>query len=139
MSPEFEKLYQEKGLNLLNEEEVNYIIKQNGLDTNKISDGYHTFQQLYDHRIELYIALCAWVMNNTVVTPVWRSQVHSDGTKWPGWFLLGINDMAGKQLTYHLPMAKWDACNFAETLDKAPKFDGHTGEDVLERLSKLRQ
>lgn len=38
---------------------VNWIIKQNpNMDTNLISDWYHTFWELYKHRIHLFIALC---------------------------------------------------------------------------------
>lgn len=29
-----------------------------GNDEMEVSDGYHTFDELYDHRITLYIALC---------------------------------------------------------------------------------
>ena len=37
-----------------------------------------------------------------------------------------------KQITYHLPLSKWEETGFAETLEKAPEFDGHTPDDVLE-------
>lgn len=106
-----------------------------GLDTNKISDGYHTFGELYEHRTILYIALCKAAVNFSI--PVWKSKVHSDESIWEGWFLLGIHVIPGKQITYHLPISKWEECNFAETLDKAPEFDGHTSNDVLERLKTL--
>jgi hypothetical protein len=68
---------------------------------------------------------------------VWRSEVNGDGTKWDGWFILGFVDDNGKQITYHLPIEKWNETSFAETIDKAPDFDGHTSDDVLERLKKL--
>ena len=68
---------------------------------------------------------------------MWRSALHSDGTNWDGWFLLGIFTEKGEQITYHLPMTKWIDTNFAVTLDRAPEFDGHTSQDVLERISKL--
>ena len=67
---------------------------------------------------------------------VWRSKAHSDGSVWDGWFVLGIFKETGRQITYHLPMSKWEECNFADTLDKAPVWDGHSPEDVLERLKK---
>lgn len=44
---------------------------------------------------------------------------------------------AGTQITYHLPIDRWEECSFAETLDKAPKWDGHTSADVITRLKNL--
>jgi len=104
-------------------------------------DGYHTFDELYEHRITLYIALCKQV--NIPGEPpfdkqCWCATKHSDGTWWDDWFVLGIGKEKGKQITYHLPTKYWsEVCEFAKVLDKAPEFDGHTSEDVLERLSKL--
>lgn len=113
------------------------------------SDGYHTFDELYDHRITLFIALCK--MNERAFrhygvqhegmppwrNPVWRSHLHSDGSSFDGWFILGIHDEAGKQITYHLPVDRWDECDFAETRDRAPEWDGHTAADVLDRLKLI--
>lgn len=103
-------------------------------DRAKISDGYHTFAELYEHRIELYITLCRVLR---IKYPIWRSRLHSDGTGFEGWFVLGLDTMRGKQITYHLPDSRWDDCGFAMTLPQAPPFDGHTSADVLERLRKL--
>jgi len=105
-------------------------------EVENVSDGYHTFKELYEHRIILYIALCgqfARKMNGIV----WRSRLHSDGTNFDGWFTLGMFKLKGDQITYHLPNSKWEETEFAETLDKAPEWDGHTPEDVLERLRIL--
>jgi hypothetical protein len=106
----------------------------------QVSDGYHTFGELYEHRIALWIALCR-VHSSEFETPqkqlVWRSKLHSDGSSYDGWFLLGMNRKPGEQITYHLPMAYWDRCSFAATLDRAPEFDGHTPQDVLERLRSM--
>jgi hypothetical protein len=103
-------------------------------DTGKISDGYHTFDELYDHRITLWIALCRKLHR---IYPIWRSKLHSDGSTFEGWFVLGINRRAGTQMTYHLPLSRWDETDFAETLERAPEWDGHTPADVLERLKTL--
>lgn len=115
----------------------------------KISDGYHTFDELYDHRITLYIALCKskqdWIYSPALRNmhpdgyskKVWRSQLHSDGSNYDGWFILGINRKKGEQITYHIPNERWNQTEFAETIKKAPKFDGHTSQDVLERLKKV--
>lgn len=103
----------------------------------QVSDGYHTFDELYAHRVELFIALCRQYDHKRNVKESWRSARHSDGTWMPGWFVLGLYHAPGLQVTYHLPMERWDECGFAETLPQAPEFDGHTSADVLERLKLL--
>lgn len=123
---------------------INEVIQQNVkegyLDTNQISDGYHRFGELYEHRIQLWITVCKLFSQNpagVIWEQVWRTQKHSDGSSWEGWFVLGAGALEGEQITYHLPMSKWEECSFADTLDKAPEFDGHTSADVLERLKNL--
>lgn len=98
----------------------------------QISDGYHTFDELYEHRYQLWITLCR------VVKPtlqVFKTKKHSDGTMYDGWFLLMML-RNNKQLSYHLPMRLWDECDFSER-ESAPDYDGHTSADVLERLKDL--
>lgn len=106
-------------------------------NTDLISDGYHTFGELYEHRITLYIALCKLITEIPNHSTVWRSILHSDGTTFDGWFLLGVCVTKGEQITYHLPLSRWTDCYFAEILDIAPEFDGHTPKDVLERIANL--
>lgn len=119
-----------------------YILgfKDKDVNVGAISDGYHTFDELYEHRIVLYMAVCrlTFDLSTAETLPVWMSSVHSDGSRWDGWFILGIYYTPGHQITYHLPSSYWDECaEFARVLDKAPEFDGHTSQDVLERLKEL--
>jgi hypothetical protein len=102
-------------------------------------DGYHSFSELYDHRIALYIALCRMVVQgqNYNDTPVWRSKLHFDGTSFDGWYILGIDSRTGSQISYHLPLSTWDQTDFAETRERAWPWDGHTSDDVLERLKQF--
>lgn len=116
----------------------NDLIRAEG-ENLEVSDGYHTFDELYDHRVTLFIALCEVLMaggfyKNPVV---WRSKLHADGSSYDGWFIMGINKESGKQMSYHLPMSEWGRTEFAETLENAPEWDGHTPADVLGRLRKL--
>ena len=102
-------------------------------------DGYHTFEELYEHRHALFIALCRnieWSSNptNPDDQKVWRAKYHSDGSQYDGWFILGINKEKGKQITYHIPLALWDSTDFATDLGRAPEYDGHTSDDVILRL-----
>ena len=103
-----------------------------------LTDGYHTFNELYAHRIELFIALCRlYEKLHPKWHECWRSTKHSDGSLIPGWFVMGLYYAPGLQITYRIPDERWGDCDFAETLEQAPEFDGHTPADVLERLKKL--
>lgn len=115
-----------------------------GDESMHVSDGYHTMDELYDHRIVLFITLCRTYLRYRINQmgihangEVWRSKLHSDGSSFEGWFILGIKQKKGDQMTYHLPMSYWDRTEFAETLENAPEWDGHTPADVLERLKNL--
>jgi hypothetical protein len=98
-------------------------------DAGQISDGCHTFNELYEHRHALFLALC-----RSQVDRAWRAQQHHDGSSFEGWFILGIGDQPGHQITYHLPMRLWDDAAFVKTLHRAPEWDGHTSNDVIDRI-----
>ncbi len=91
----------------------------------KISDGYHTFDELYKHRCLLFRIVARNYHNPNMV---YRFH-HYDG-----WFCLGIETPWG-QVSYHLPESEWEKCAFAQ--ERQPEFDGHTSADVLERLKKI--
>ena len=104
-----------------------------------VSDGYHTFSELYDHRCHLFIAL---MRSNPKIS--WRANNHEDGTMFPGWFIAGMDLPTGSivpsagQISYHLPLWMWemlDNCGIATT-NKASEWDGHTPEDVVGRLAQ---
>lgn len=105
-----------------------------------ISDGYHTFEELYEHRCRLFISLVN-VLYCAVVTDdfkglIFKARKHNDGSSYDDWFLCCIQYENGEQISYHLPDKYWDnvACN---GYDIAPViFDGHTSNDVLKRLEK---
>jgi hypothetical protein len=102
----------------------------------QVSDGHHTFEELYKHRYLLFIALCK-LLAQTKKHYIWRSRLHSDGTMFDNSFVLGINEEQGEQITYHLPLNKWEDTSYADTLGNAPQYDGHTPNEVLSRLEKL--
>jgi hypothetical protein len=118
-----------------NIEAINTLIASGigGIKTDDISDGYHTFGELYEHRFRLFIELCRFNEDRT-----WYSLVNSDGSSYDGWFLLGMFKEEGKQITYHLPLRLLkEISEFAEEMETPPEFDGHTSEDVLKRLAKI--
>ena len=95
--------------------------------TGEISDGYHTFDELYEHRCTLFLALM-----KAVPEIAWISTLHDDGSSFDGWFIAGMN-LATGTVTYHLPVGMWSlACETgAKPLERAPKWDGHTSADVV--------
>ena len=101
-----------------------------GSFTDHISDGYHTFKELYDHRSKLFIALCRVYPNLT-----WKSSKHADGTMYAGMFIAGISTPMG-QATYHFEDAYWNMLD-VKVLDTAPVWDGHTSDDAIERILSL--
>ena len=101
-------------------------------DLSKVSDGFHTIQELYDHRIKLFMA---FLKDHEELA--WKSKIHSDGSSYEGWFIAGLS-LPGieKQITYHIPEDYWTECPGKE-LEKAPEWDGHTPNDVLSRLAEF--
>lgn len=95
-----------------------------------ISDGYHTFNELYEHRTILFASICN--MNAEIA---WKSWQHADGTMYKDMFIAGITTNEGTA-TYHCESEYWD--NFVvQELEYAPEFDGHTPEVALARIFKL--
>jgi hypothetical protein len=96
-------------------------------------DGYHTFEELYDHRFALFIAL---IKSHPSLS--WRANNNDDGTNYDGWFVAGIHLPSG-DISYHLPNSKWTELDGLQisTTNNAPKFDGHTSDDVIARLNRF--
>jgi hypothetical protein len=92
------------------------------------SDGYHTFNELYEHRHALFSVICADHGG-------WKSKLHSDGTMFEGWFIAGVLTPLG-QATYHLPLSWWDRFRCKE-LERGPEWDGHIAQQVPERIAAI--
>lgn len=101
----------------------------NILEIGKISDGFHTFNELYAHRMELFAVICH--QNHS---RAWKSKLHHDGTMFDGYFIVGVDTPLG-QFTYHYQMDNWNKFDVIE-LDLAPEWDGHSSDDVT-RLHSL--
>lgn len=90
--------------------------------TKKVSDGYHTFEELYDHRVLLYIKLAIHCPYPTFWKP------HH-----PGWPVLFIETPSG-QISYHFPEKFLPMVDGNIERNDDYVWDGHTSEDVLNRL-----
>jgi hypothetical protein len=100
--------------------------------TDAVSDGYHTFGELYDHRRALTAALV-----RSLAGYAWRSlQHHPDDAPMfeGGYFIVGIDLPYSSTITYHYKIKHWDDFDRAQTLQVAPKWDGATPADTVTRL-----
>lgn len=105
------------------------MVQIDGVDTDQVSDGYHTFHELYEHRTVLFALVTALTAKSC-----WRSKFHSDGTMFDGMFIVGMDTNDGP-VTYHCDLGYWDLFEHCRTLENAPAFDGHTPQDVVDRLA----
>lgn len=96
----------------------------------KISDGYHTFDELYYHRMMLFAVIC-----NTYKDKAWRSLRHHDGTMYDSYFIVGIETPKG-QYSYHYHVRNWNMFD-VNVLPYAPEWDGHQPKDVNRLLSLI--
>ena len=95
-----------------------------------VSDGHHTFNELYHHRMLLFSIVCNQNPENA-----WKSKLHHDGDMFDGYFIVGINTIEG-QYTYHYPLESWDNFKVNE-LEFAPEWDGHQPADIPRLLNLL--
>ena len=95
------------------------------------SDGYHTFNELYDFRREYNAALV-----NSGVWKAHKSYKHHSGELCfgGGWFIVMIETPFG-QISNHYENKYWDEFH-CEEKEFADEWDGHTKKDVIARLMK---
>lgn len=106
-----------------------YAGAMNSKISGETSDGYHTFNELYDHRCLLWINLILSKMPG----PHYWVKDH-----FPDWDMLMMQTGFG-QISYHVPM------KFRELYERklpalslgSHHWDGHTSKDVIERLKKI--
>ncbi|MFI6168812.1 hypothetical protein ACIBCN_18675 [Nocardia sp. NPDC051052] len=105
-------------------------------DLGEMSDGYHTFNELYRYR-RLYNALGANLWARMRQWDVYKSRLHHDGTRpfGGGWFIVVIQTPNG-QISNHYEDAHWDQFHIAER-ERATKWDGHTPAVAAQRLEDL--
>ncbi len=99
-------------------------------DPGTVSDGYHTFNELYEHRNLLWINIL-----NLKPEMAFKTRKNDKGEVWEGWFIAGMNTPFG-QLTYHLPEKHWNILDISE-VESNSDYDQHTSHDVLERLELI--
>jgi len=100
-------------------------MKQFRIQGNDISDGYHTFDELYEHRILLYLNLC-----------LHNPDMCAFKCDYETWFCLYFESPCG-QISYHIPNKYLDVV-IKHGIKEVPdyKWDGHSSSDVVERLTR---
>lgn len=105
-------------------------------ETGKVSDGYHTFDELYDHRCLLFLAFLHAIYDGFMGDSAWKSRKHHDGSSFEGWFIAGLHlPVPAGQISYYIPEKYWDLCDAPER-ETAPEWDGHTSADVIHRVQE---
>lgn len=105
-------------------------------DKGNISDGYHTFNELYEYRL-LYNASMFNELAKQKLYDVHKSKRHSGGEECfgGGWFIVQAQLPTG-QISNHYEMKDWDLFQIPEK-EKANPYDGHTPQDVVKRLREF--
>lgn len=101
------------------------------IKTGELSDGYHTYNELYYHRAVLFSVIC-----NNHKDIAYKSKKHHDGTMYDGMFIIGIKTPQG-QYSYHYDLNMWSMFDVPE-LEFAPEWDGHQASDI-DRLRSIPQ
>lgn len=120
----------------MNVEEINKeIAHQKKNDENfkgkDITDGHHTFGELYHCRMVMSAVIC-----NSNSHLAWKSKLHDDGSMFDDSFIVGVETPDGSY-TNHYHMEHWDMFT-VEILDRARPWDGHTADDIGRLLSLVR-
>lgn len=145
----------------LKHEIVNEALKLGKVNNELISDGWHTFRELYEFR-KIYNAILfnewAKLGNNSHTVPleeggtttytakqeprynVHKSWKHNNGKycfdEEKKWFIVSAMLPTGL-ISNHYKAKDWDLFKVPEVEKALFEFDEHTGADVLERLKAL--
>lgn len=112
----------------------------------QFSDGYHTFNELYEIRKAYNVALFnEWASHGLftksgaelvpVKHDVHKSWRHHDGELCfgGGWFIV-VAVLPSGQISNHYEASDWNLFKIPETETAKYEWDGHTTEDVINRL-----
>lgn len=104
-------------------------------DMGEVSDGYHTFNELYYYRM-LYNAA---FFNLLPKEWVHKSKRHHTGEECfgGGWFIVMANLPTG-QISNHYELKDWDLFRVPEK-EFADEWDGHTPQEAAKRLHAYLQ
>lgn len=100
------------------------------------SDGFHTFKEYEIFRMLYNAALFNCLVDKCKVC---KSLYHDDGEKpFGGGYFVVYAELPTGQISNHYELEYWDLFNIP-IVNKAPKWDGHTTSDTMNRLFKFVQ
>ena len=104
------------------------------IDEGTLSDGYHSFNELYDYR-KAYNAAFFNELHGKY--NVHKSKLHHDGEEpfGGGWFIV-MADLPTGQISNHYELKDWDLFN-VPIRKRAEEWDNHTPQQAYERLIKF--
>lgn len=115
----------EKILNILN------MLYEENIE---LKDQAHTIDELYEFRL-IYNALLFNLWEETGKYEVYKSKRHDDGELcFDGDYFIVVAMLPKGQISNHYPMDKWEYFKIPEYEKVKDEFDGHTSQDVLDRL-----
>ena len=108
-------------------------------NTNNITDGYHTFGELYEFR-KVYNAVLfnEWAKFDIPLYNVHKSMKHANGEDCfnGGWFIV-VAVLPTGQISNHYELKDWNLFKIPAKDKALFEFDGHNSTDVLNRLNAL--
>lgn len=111
------------------QKELDDYREETGLSVGEISDGDHSFSELYRHRA----VLTAFTFNRMPFT--WKSHKHYDNDNspmYPGYFITGIFTPFGVA-SYHYNNSEWNLFKVPE-IDRAPIWTPDQQYTDIEKL-----
>lgn len=124
---------------MLTIEQINTLIIESDVDTDEISDEFHTFGELYDIRMilnALLFNILAQEPKKYRVTDICKSYRHNDGNLCfgGGWFIV-LAVINGSQISFHYPAIFWEMFSLPIVEKVTVQFDGHQTGDVIKQLA----
>jgi hypothetical protein len=130
------------------------ILKLSLEEKENLNDGYHSFKELYEFRMIYNAALFNEWATQISINPKWSKEAnqpvklpkynvhkswrHHDGELCfgGGWFIV-VAVLPTGQISNHYEAKDWGLFKIPEVEKSLFEFDGHTSQDVLERLKSL--
>jgi len=122
-------------MHLLGFLEIDMLKLPNGVDVGEVSDGYHTFNELYEFRKMYNAALFnEWASSGKYeVHKSTRHHGEEEACFGGGWFIV-VAMLPEGQISNHYPLEDWSLFNIPCHEEALYPFDGHTPRDVLKRI-----
>ena len=114
-----------------------HIVVLNSPDDDvEISDGHHTFEELYSYRLVYHAeAVKHWMSLGIEVVISLR---HSDGELcFGGGYFIVVAQLPAGQVSNHYKLDCIDYFRTVPYVEIPPKYDGHTPQEALKRIQQF--